>query len=106
MTLQCPNCGAIFYDGWHCPYCGTYIPNPYSRRQSFGYRYVGHLRQCNKWVALALCIFLGTFGAHKFYEGKKFLGVVYICTLGLLGFGVFIDAIVILFKPRYYLAKH
>ena len=27
----------------------------------------------NKWVALLLCIFLGYFGVHKFYEGKVLL---------------------------------
>ena len=27
-------------------------------------------KQCDKWVALLLCIFLGVLGGHKFYEGK------------------------------------
>lgn len=31
----------------------------------------------NKWVALILCIFLGYFGAHKFYEGKMGMGILY-----------------------------
>ena len=33
--------------------------------------------------ALLLCFFLGCFGAHKFYERKYALGVLYILTLGL-----------------------
>ena len=56
----------------------------------------------NKWVALCLCLFLGVFGAHKFYEGKAGLGVLYLFTGGLLGIGAVIDFITILFKPNPY----
>ncbi|MEY8382620.1 TM2 domain-containing protein [Christensenellaceae bacterium 44-20] len=56
----------------------------------------------NKWVALGLCLFLGVFGAHKFYEGKAGLGVLYLLTCGLLGIGVVIDFITILFRPNPY----
>lgn len=57
----------------------------------------------NKWVAVALCFFLGAFGAHKFYEGKIGMGILYICTVGLCGFGVIVDLIVLLFQPNPYL---
>ncbi len=56
----------------------------------------------NTWVALCLCLFLGVFGAHKFYEGKAGLGVLYLLTCGLLGIGVVIDFITILFRPNPY----
>lgn len=56
----------------------------------------------NKWVALLLCFFLGVLGIHKFYEGKILLGIVYLFTLGLFGFGVLIDFVVLLFKPNPY----
>lgn len=56
----------------------------------------------NKWIALLLCVFLGYFGAHKFYEGKILLGLVYICTVGIFGIGWLIDCILILFKPNPY----
>lgn len=56
----------------------------------------------NKWVAFLLCFFFGIFGAHKFYEGKTGTGILYILTMGLLGFGVIIDLITILFKPNPY----
>ena len=59
-------------------------------------------RSKNKWVALLLCFFLGGIGAHKFYEGKIGMGVLYLFTLGLFGFGVIIDFIVLLFKPNPY----
>ena len=56
----------------------------------------------NKWVALLLCFFLGFLGAHKFYEGKMLLGVVYIFTCGIFGIGILVDFIRILFKPNPY----
>ena len=34
----------------------------------------------NKWVALILCIFFGVFGIHRFYEGKKVTGFIYLFT--------------------------
>lgn len=57
---------------------------------------------CNKWSAFFLCLFLGIFGAHKFYEGKNGLGILYLLTLGLCGVGVLIDLIRILFRSTYY----
>lgn len=59
-------------------------------------------RAKNKWVALILCIFLGMFGAHKFYEGKAGMGILYLFTMGLFGIGVVIDFLVLLFKPNPY----
>ena len=59
-------------------------------------------RARSKWVALVLCFFLGWLGAHKFYEGKAGMGVLYLLTFGLFGIGVLIDFIVLLFKPNPY----
>lgn len=63
------------------------------------------IREKNKWIALVLCFFLGVFGAHKFYEGKVGLGILYLFTAGLFGFGVFIDFIVLLCKPVIYYVR-
>lgn len=63
------------------------------------------IRARNKWVAFLLCLFLGYFGAHKFYEGKAVLGLIYIFTMGLFGIGWFIDCIVLLFKPNPYYVR-
>lgn len=49
----------------------------------------------NKWVTLALCVFLGFFGAHRFYVGKVGTGVLYIFTVSGLGFGWIIDMVMI-----------
>ena len=59
-------------------------------------------KQCNKWVSFCLCLFLGVLGAHKFYEGKAGMGILYLFTMGLCGIGVLIDLISILLKPNPY----
>lgn len=64
--------------------------------------HTGNGKEKNKWIALLLCIFLGVVGGHKFYEGRIGMGVLYLFTFGLLGFGVFFDTIVLLFKPNPY----
>lgn len=56
----------------------------------------------NKWVAFLLCLFLGFLGAHKFYEGKIGMGILYLFTVGLCGVGIIIDLISILGKPNIY----
>ena len=56
----------------------------------------------SKWVSFFLCLFFGVFGAHKFYEGRILMGILYICTGGLVGIGVIIDLIILLFKPNPY----
>ena len=60
------------------------------------------LKPKNKWVALCLCFFIGFFGAHKFYEGKVGMGILYLFSGGLFGIGVIIDFIALLFKPNPY----
>lgn len=59
-------------------------------------------RPKNKWVALALCFFLGFAGAHKFYEGKTGMGILYLFTGGLCLIGTTIDFFALLFKPNPY----
>lgn len=56
----------------------------------------------NKWIAFLLCLFFGVWGVHKFYEGRILLGIVYILTGGIVGIGVIIDLIALLFKPNPY----
>lgn len=56
----------------------------------------------NKGTAILLCLTLGAFGAHKFYEGKIGMGILYICTGGLFLVGVFVDLFSLLSKPNPY----
>lgn len=62
----------------------------------------GHGIPKNKWLAFFLCLFLGYFGVHKFYEGRIGMGLLYLFTGGLFGFGWIIDTLILLFKPNPY----
>ena len=45
----------------------------------------------SKGVAYVLWLLFGLIGAHKFYIGKIGMGVLYLCTGGILGIGWLID---------------
>lgn len=47
----------------------------------------------NKWVVFLLCLLLGVFGIHRFYEKKFVTGILYLLTMGLFGFGVLYDLV-------------
>jgi len=42
-------------------------------------------------VAWILLAFLGFFGLHRMYMGKWVTGILYLCTLGILGIGYLYD---------------
>ncbi|MCL2201347.1 MAG: TM2 domain-containing protein [Oscillospiraceae bacterium] len=56
----------------------------------------------SKWAAFLLCLLLGWLGAHKFYEGKILMGIIYLFTAGLFFIGWIVDLIIILRKPDPY----
>jgi len=82
----------------------TYNPPP-KKKYTSAYNPEPVGKQKDKWIAFFLCLFLGYLGGHKFYEGKIFTGIIYMCTCGLGGFGVIIDLIVIFCKPNPYYLK-
>ena len=49
------------------------------------------MEQKSTGTAYLLWFFVGALGAHKFYLGKTGTGVLYLLTLGLLGFGLLYD---------------
>ena len=129
QTKFCQNCGAqLPADAAVCSVCGSqqagvqpnyqqpnyqqpnyqqqnYQQPNYQQPQQQVYinnTYVTPGKPINKWVAFLLCFFLGEFGAHKFYEGKVGMGILYLFTAGLFGIGWLIDWIMILTKPNPY----
>lgn len=118
-TKFCKHCGQkIAKDAVVCTYCGKQVellnqspsaqPQVVINNSNMNTNTninAGFGKPRNKWVAFCLCFFLGVFGAHKFYEGKAGMGILYIFTCGLFGIGVLIDLIVILTKPNPYYTK-
>ena len=118
-TKFCKECGQkVAKKAVICPHCGCQIEETQSaasvapqivinnsnqnqnQNVNGGFPFGARIR--NKWVALILCIFMGFLGAHKFYEGKAGVGIIYLCTFGLCGIGVVIDFINLLGKPNPY----
>lgn len=96
-AVYCPRCGVPASPQGYCPKCGSYVGGGQPSAVP-----VKQLREINKWIAALLCFFLGCMGAHKFYEGKIGMGILYLFTVGLLGIGALVDFIVILTKPDPY----
>lgn len=114
-TKFCEHCGnQIHIEAVLCPKCGHQVEklkyeeskvNPQVVINNMNNNTISSSqmkKECDKWIAFLLCFFLGFFGAHKFYEGKTGLGILYIFTFGLFGIGIFVDAIVLLCKPNPY----
>lgn len=131
-AMSCPNCGYSFPKMKFCKFCGEKIPedsvictkcgrqvenqndngltiNNVSNASSSSAAQAieqpvcaRNLKKIDKMTALILCIFLGWCGAHKFYEGKVGMGILYIFTGGLFGIGWIVDIISIATKPNPY----
>ena len=123
--LTCKSCGAMEFtehlDAYVCAYCDTRYPKEPSELKKVTVQQsvqtvqpgpvpsktgtsapVSNGLARSKWVALVLCFYLGTFGAHKFYEHRIGLGLLYLFTFGLLGIGWLVDCIILLCKPNPY----
>lgn len=46
------------------------------------------------WLDFAICFCFGFLGIHKFKENNKKWGIIYLCTMGLFGFGWMYDSVV------------
>ena len=76
------------------------INNENSNKTKINNKPIKELHLKNKWVATGLCFFLGIIGAHKFYEGKIGLGILYLFTAGLFYIGWIVDFFILLSKPE------
>lgn len=111
-TKYCKFCGEkIPEDAVMCVHCGRQVEQLKSEQPQVVInnsntnvnKNVGfNGRAKNKWIALMLCIFIGYLGAHKFYEEKAGMGVLYLFTFGLFGIGWILDIISLIFKPNVY----
>lgn len=121
----CPKCGAVIENPNQttCDKCGASVPSVSDSSQKAPSKNAEQptiiinndntninsnlnaalqKRVKNKWVAFFLCLFLGFLGAHKFYEGKIGMGVLYLFTFGLFGIGWLVDIVLLLLKPNPY----
>lgn len=112
-TKFCEFCGnKVAIDAVICPKCGKQLEELKTEENKSNPQVIINnsnnvngvigAKKCDKWVALLLCIFLGFLGAHKFYEGKGGMGVLYIFTGGLFCIGIVVDLITILCKSNPY----
>jgi len=103
--MKCPSCGANLQNTRDaCQYCGT--SQPEIRQPQPPPTIVYNIYQAppstpalspkSRWAAFFLCLFLGYWGAHKFYLGKYGAGILYFLTVGLFGIGWFVDLILLL----------
>jgi TM2 domain-containing membrane protein YozV len=46
-------------------------------------------------VTFVLLLFFGLLGVHRFYVGRPWSGLLYLCTFGFWGFGVLLDLVML-----------
>lgn len=114
---KCKNCGARMpADMFYCLECGMLFDNHETSfkdviRRIFNMKkkrqptYIYDNAWKSRSVSLVLCIFLGMLGVHRFYEGKNITGIIYLCTLGLLGVGWVFDIFRISAQTKRYRVK-
>ncbi len=107
MERKCPVCGAPM-EGNVCGYCGykgavDQVEQGTSQSQIIinnqnivtnGTNSI--VSKKSKITALLLCIFLGGLGAHRFYVGKIWTGILYLFTGGLFCIGWIVDIVLII----------
>lgn len=107
-TKYCQHCGSLIdKECIVCPKCGKQVAElrqeqPQIVINNSNMQNIPYKKEKNKWVAFLLCLFLGEFGFHRFYEGKIGTGIIWLLTFGLFGIGWLIDLIRILCKPNPY----
>jgi TM2 domain-containing membrane protein YozV len=75
-----------------CPHCGA--EQFTSRGSALAMRDMPSEKRAL--TAGLLCLLVGVFGAHRFYVGKIFTGILMLFTLGGLGIWMLIDLIMII----------
>lgn len=90
--MYCNKCGKQIDDeALICPYCGCGTVNYVRDQAKAESRAQAQPAQKKRTTALLLCIFLGGLGAHRFYVGKIWTGLLWLITLGFWGIGTLVD---------------
>jgi TM2 domain len=93
QIVYCARCGGVMNaTDRFCHACGWEVGGAEAPRIPVA---VVNPSDRNRLTALLLCVFLGPFGAHRFYVGKIGTGLIWLFTLGFLGIGVVYDLIFI-----------
>lgn len=119
--MKCEHCGAPMRQGdTACAYCGAVfetsqpmVVNIYNQEKQakkapeivervvYVDRPAPAVSRKRRSVSLVLCLLLGIFGAHKFYERRYGMGLMYLFSYGLFGIGVLVDLLRLIFcSPR------
>lgn len=99
--MYCQNCGReIKENDKFCPYCGAENKSQNSSYTTTTTTYTAarnddSVSPLSRLVAFLLCLFLGGFGAHRFYAGKIGTGLLWLFTCGCFGIGSLVDLILI-----------
>jgi Fe2+ or Zn2+ uptake regulation protein len=107
--IYCQTCGAIIKrEAEICPKCGVRQRRSGASLQQIDQTIFGNgsVQPKSKAVAYLLLIFLGIFGAHRFYLEKIGTGILYLFTGGLLGIGVLVDLFTLSGQVDTYNALH
>ena len=108
--FKCKCCGSTRYNkiddhAYQCEYCGNTeeiiqktvekiiikeVPNETDKQKLIAEKKEAFTSAL---INIIIVVCLGVFGVHKFLKGKILLGIIYLCSYGLFGVGIFIDAI-------------
>ena len=119
-SFKCKCCGSREYtkiesNTYKCVYCGTkeeiiktpevkqFIKEKIDSNENDFNELTAELQTkrrvfLKKFIALMLCVFAGTMGLHKFYEGKIGTGILYLFSFALFGVGWIVDIIKLSFQ--------
>ena len=92
----CSSCGAVIdKNAAYCPKCGAKQMDIIKENNiQKDPNKIGDLNK-NWLITVLLCFFVGSFGVHRFYNGKIGTGILMLITLGGFGIWYIIDFIIV-----------